>query len=111
MGANTIKTVGNVIEIVPNDSWDENWSTSVDYGLPDGIRLHSIIFKAGTANDILIVLNSKTETTTDPEIVNWKVGGDTEEQIFYGHGQRFYPFIVANTCVGDSACRILFHFV
>ena len=111
MGANTITTVGNVIEIVPHATWDEDWSIVTDYGLTEGIMLHSIIFKAGTANDVLIVLNSKTETITDPETVNWKVGGDTEEQVFYGHGRRYYPFIDASECVGDSDCRIIFHFV
>ena len=65
MGANTITKIGNVIEIVPNDSWDENWSCTVDLGWPDGMFLHSIVFKGGTAGDILIVLNSKTETATE----------------------------------------------
>jgi hypothetical protein len=111
MGANTVTIVGNTIEIVPNATWDADWSCVTDLGWADGMRIHSIIFKGGTASDILIVLNSKTETVTDPEIVNWKIGGDTEEQIFYGYGARFYPFIDASTCVGDADCRIILNFV
>jgi hypothetical protein len=112
MGANTVTITGNTIEIVPHATWDADWSVVNSLGWADGLRLHSIVFKGGTANDVLIVLNSKTgTTTTDPEIVNWKIGGDTEEQVFYGNGARFYPFIDASSCVGDADCRILIHFL
>ena len=111
MGANTVTTVGNTIEFVPGATWDTDWSVVTDLGMADGIRLHSITFKGGTANDICIILNSKTDTATDPEIVNWKIAADSEEQVFYGYGRRFYPFIDASACVGDADCRIVFHFV
>ena len=111
MGANTTTINGNVIEVVPHSTWDADWSVVSDLGMTDGIRLHSIVFKGGTANDVCVILNSEDETATDPEIVNWKIAADSEEQIFYGEGRRFYPFIDASACTGDDDFRILFHFV
>ena len=112
MGANTTTINGNVIEIVPHATWDADWYIDNDLvGWEAGIRINSIVFKAGSANDVCIILNSQDGTVTDPEIVNWKVGGDTEEQVFYGRGQTYWPCIDASNCVGDADCRILIHFL
>ena len=113
MGSNTTTVNGRVIEIVPSSTFDEDWNIDNDLGWGGPIRVHSIIFKPTGANDVMIILNTQDGTTTAPEIVQWKVGGDTEEQVFYGYGQPMFPAIDADTCTLNTAqnARILIHFV
>lgn len=106
MGANTTTSKVNQVLIIPHATWDADWSCVSDLGW-ETMRINSIVFKGGTANDVLIMRNGALD---GPELVNWKIGGDTEEQIFYGKGQTFIPYIDASECVGDADCRIIIHF-
>lgn len=110
--ANTTTIDGNVLEIV---GLDADWSIDNDAtGLAAGIIIDSIIFKPSGANDVMVIKNSKAGTATDAEIVSWKVGGDTEEQVWYNYakGVRYFPFIDISDCTLATAAnaRVLIHF-
>ena len=108
---NTTTINGHVIRIIPDGSTD--WY--MDQDLPNsgaGLALHSIVFKPSGTNDVLVVRDSKRGTASTAEIVAWKVGGDTEEQVIYLEGEIYNPFIDDTDCTYSSAAaaRIMFHF-
>ena len=103
--SNTTTINGNVIEIT---GLDADWYVDNDLAnLSAGLIIDSIIFKPSAANDVMVIKNSKDGTETDPEIVNWKVGGDTEEQVWYNKalGARYYPFIDISDCTLGTAAN------
>jgi len=103
--SNTTTVYGNVIQIT---GLDADWYIDNDLsGFDAGLIIDSIIFKPSAANDVMVIRNSKDGVDTDPEIVNWKVGGDTEEQVWYNKalGARYFPFIDISACTLGTAAN------
>ena len=115
MGVNTTKVSGNTIMVTGFTA--DDWYLANDLpGWDAGLILHSIIYKPSGANDVMIIRNSRVVTTTAAKIVEWKVGGDTEEQVWYapvGAGVRYFPYIVFGDLTSDTEAnvRVIFHFL
>ena len=115
MGVNTTKVSGNTIMVTGFTA--DDWYLSNDLpGWDAGLILHSIIYKPSGANDVMVIRNSNVATTDAAIIVEWKVGGDTEEQVWYapmGKGVRYFPYIDHgdNTYNTASNVRVIFHFL
>ena len=107
MGDNTTTVKGKTIMITPHSTWNTDWTCAADLGW-ETIKIHSIIFKGGDASDALVIRNGAVD---GPEIVNWVIAGGSEEQVFYGYGQTFTPYIESDDCTGDDDCRIMINFV
>jgi len=94
MAVNTTKVSESSIMITGFTA--DDWYLANDLpGWDAGLILESIVYKPSAANDVLIIRNSRVVTTTAAIIVNWKVGGDTEEQVYYHHSNMpIFPYIV-----------------
>ena len=115
MAVNVTKVSHNTIMVTGFTA--DDWYLSNDLvGWDAGLLLSSIVYKPSGANDVMVIRNSNVATTTAAEIVSWKVGGDTEEQVWYapiGKGTRYFPYIdhSANTYGTAGNVRVVFHFI
>ena len=112
MAVNTTKVSHNTIMVTGFTA--DDWYLSNDLvGWDAGLILESIIYKPSGANDVMVIRNSNVATTDAAIIVEWKVGGDTEEQVKYFYSKLpVFPYIdhSANTYNTASNVRVIFHF-
>ena len=111
--ANTTKITHNSLQV---SGLDADWTIPGD--LPGfaktGIRVKSIKFHPGTADDEIVIKAGKgsqktaaeviATTATAPEIMRSKVLGDSDQRIeYFGEGENLYPFIDISDCTISSA--------
>lgn len=112
MAVNTTKVSKTTIMVTGFTA--DDWYLSNDLvGWDAGLILESIVYKPSAANDVMIIRNSNVATTDAAIMVEWKVGGDTEEQVYYHNSNMpAFPYIdfSAGTFGTAANVRVIFHF-
>jgi len=102
---NTVNHVGNVIEISAIDS-DWTWTDTLPER-SDGIKVKSIQFNPGAADDVLVI---EEASASGPRSVYFKCADTTVQKTKYFDDVKIKPFLDESDCTLSEGATVIIIF-